>query len=223
MQEGSSNTRYIESLVASLRPVRPVRATRHVFATWLAVAGLAVLLVFFVAHLITPEVALSFRSPWAASSVRGLRNLAELLVALGAGAAAATASFELGLPGSRHARPLTVAAAMLAFGWVLLVVSGETHVSTAASVEKRSHCFIESLVMATLGCGAGLVLLARRVVLAPAWAGGLMGAASAALPAIAMQLACTTMPAHALRFHLSPIVLIAAGGALAGGWLSRLR
>jgi uncharacterized membrane protein YdbT with pleckstrin-like domain len=42
------------------------------------------------------------------------------------------------------------------------------------------------------------------------------GAAAAAIPAILMQLACMYDPLHALSYHLTPVLMVAALGALAG-------
>jgi hypothetical protein len=42
------------------------------------------------------------------------------------------------------------------------------------------------------------------------------GAAAAAVPALWMELACRTEPAHARRFHLSPILMLGVVTALLG-------
>jgi len=41
-------------------------------------------------------------------------------------------------------------------------------------------------------------------------------AAAAALPAILMQFACMLDPVHALTHHVTPILVLAAAGALVG-------
>jgi hypothetical protein len=56
-----------------------------------------------------------------------------------------------------------------------------------------------------------------------ALAGALMGGASACLTGLAMQLACMYDPAHALRYHLPPILPATALGAGLGAAVGALR
>jgi hypothetical protein len=60
---------------------------------------------------------------------------------------------------------------------------------------------------------------ARRLYpLRPRITGLLAGAAAAAIPAELMQFGCMYVPSHILAYHLGPIAVTAALGALLGPW-----
>ena len=78
----------------------------------------------------------------------------------------------------------------------------------------RAHCFLETLLVSLPSATAALYLMHGRILFAPSLTGLMTGAAAAAVPALWMELACITEPAHALKFHLSPILMIGVITAL---------
>jgi hypothetical protein len=76
------------------------------------------------------------------------------------------------------------------------------------SAPMRRLCFLETMGVSLPSAAAALYLLNGRILFAPGFAGLLTGAAAAALPTLWMELACMSEPIHALKFHLSPILMI---------------
>ena len=125
------------------------------------------------------------------------------------------AAAQSAIPGdARLARRLGFALAPLA-AWVAVYVVGLWHpahpVSTLGS---REHC-IWQVVLFSLPTLALMLWVARRQFpLWPRTTGFLAGAAAAAIPGELMQFGCMYVPTHILAYHVGPIALSAALGAL---------
>jgi hypothetical protein len=148
-------------------------------------------------------------------------GLAEVL-GLGAGALAILGLMRLRIPGlasgPRGAAPAL--ALLLAWCGLLLLAwpGGQTPPSTLGA---RSGCWLQVVLFSLPPLAAALFVARRAAPLERAWTGLLAGVAAGALAALAMELACMHDPLHALAAHLSPILLVAAAGALLGRLILR--
>ncbi len=199
---------FLDALVDELQPVRPALPWARAITIWTLASSL------FVA------AALLWSGPLRVGFVSDLSSL-RLLGELGLGAATSlaviAAAFEIGVPGAPSMARLLGPAAFLGASWLGLTLLGDALPGpTHSMLGKRAHCFSESLAVSLPPAGIALVLLRRRLMWAHGAAGSLVGAAAASMAALGMQLACMYEPEHALRFHFSPILLVAVAGAAAG-------
>lgn len=143
--------------------------------------------------------------------------LAESLLGLAAGLAVAYAALHLGRPGAAGSRLRVLGALGLGVTWALAFVVGWSFPALEPSMlGKRMGCELQTLWFSLPPLALGIAILRRFAPLDRAFAGALLGAASGALPALAMQLACMYDPTHALTHHLAPVLGVAALGALLG-------
>jgi hypothetical protein len=199
----------IKGLVADLQPVnRPGNITRP-FAWWLASAliyGCAIVLA---------------TGGWRAGAFEAFRSSPaiglEVLIAITAIVLLAHAAFRSAIPDAlprwrRFALPLALVGA-----WVLFYVIGLSYPAIPPSMlGKREHCFLQTLLFSLPSFAVLLWLVRGLMPLWPRTTAAAAGGAAAAIPAILMQLACMYDPLHALLYHLTPVFMVAALGALAG-------
>jgi hypothetical protein len=198
---------FTEALVADLRPVRPAMPWSHAIFIWSAASAAMV------------SVAILARAPLreglAGDLLESPRFALELILGMIAAVAAIWAGLELGVPGAPRALRLWTPPLLLFSGWTLAIGYGFTSPSLEPTMlGKREHCFIEATLLALPSFALALHLLRERVAFAHSRTGLLAGAAAAAIPAVWMQAACMYEPMHALKFHLSPILIVGAFGAL---------
>lgn len=145
------------------------------------------------------------------------RFAGESLFGLAAGALAIVLLFRLGVPGSGAPRR-RVALALGGLGiWSLAYVWGLADPALEPSMAgKRPWCVFEVLVYGFPVMLAALLALRRLAPLQRSAAGLVAGAAAGAIPGLIMQVACMYVPAHILSFHVAPIAVLAALGALLG-------
>lgn len=94
----------------------------------------------------------------------------------------------------------------------------------ASMLGKRDHCFLEVLIFGLPVTLAGLFIVNRNYPLNPGRMGIFVGLAAGMLPALLMQIACMYEPAHIIRLHILPGLLVAViGGLLAARWPQRRR
>jgi len=197
----------IDDLVGDLRPVeRPGRIGLAV-AAWLALAiGYSIVIVFATGPL----------RPGALGDLAAYPAFAaETALALCAIVAVAWAAVQSAIPAEpRPARRLWWTLVPLA-AWVGIYVVGFWYPAHPVStLGAREHC-IWQVVLFSLPTLALLLMVARRQFpLWPRTTGLLAGAAAAAIPGALMQFGCMYVPAHILMYHVGPIALTAALGAL---------
>lgn len=206
-----SRHRFVEALVDDLGPVRPAPSSARAVAHWALASGAGVIALLALSE--------PMRRPPLPALDSGPFALELVLIALAALSAVA-AGLELGVPGATAGRRWAVLSLAFAAGGLGVLFWGEAFEPPMRSMlGKRPHCFLETIAASLPPLALALVFLRRRVVRGHAGAGALVGAAAAALPAIAMQLVCLHQADHALRCHFSPILMIAALGAIAGRWV----
>jgi len=146
--------------------------------------------------------------------------LLECVAGAGAVALAAWTGMALAVPGRVRVRPWTAAVALAVGAWLAglgAMAAGWLPPALEPSMAgKRDACAIEAVVFALPSLALGLALAARRMPLARARTGAVIGFAAGGVPAWLMQLACMYEPGHAALFHVGPAVAMAALGALAG-------
>ena len=198
---------FIDALVEDLSPVRPAPGRLRTLILWGALSwafvSAAILLSGPLREGVLDEL---FRSP---------RLALELGIGIAAGLTALAAGLELGGPGSPSPLRLWLPPLVLIGCWVLLLSYAIGNPVVEPSLTgRREHCLVETLCSALPPLALGLHLLRKRVVFSRATAGLLVGAGAAALPAVWMQLACRVDPLHGMLLHLSPMLLLAAAGAV---------
>lgn len=206
----------IRDLGGRLRPVRPLAPPwRRALGWWLAAAAFAV-----GATALAGPMRPGFLTELAASPQLVTEVLAGVLLA----GTAAYAACLLAVPGLGDGAFKRWSGVLLFLGWVGLVAYGFVRPALAPSTAgERPYCVFEVLAYALPPLVLLLALAGRGAPARGAWSGALAGLAAGAVPAAWMQLACMYEPAHALRFHLGPVALLALVGALAGRrFLSRL-
>lgn len=200
----------LDDLAADLRPVSRLSTGAAVVlwlvASWAFVVGVT---------LATGDM----RPGWFGQLTQTPRFLFECAIGFAAGLLAFRTGMLLSVPGRVAWRRAVPAALAWLLVWIGAYVYGLVDPALEPSmVGKRPGCFSETFLFASLPLALGLFLVARRAPLRRAWVGALVGAASAALPALMMQVACMYDPKHILQFHLSPVVVMAFVGA-GIGWL----
>lgn len=197
----------IETLAADLRPVESPGSVAVGVAAWL---GLAV--VYSVAIIL------------AAGPLRpgALGNLVEYPAFAGETLLAAAAIVALGYAAARSAVPgeprgrLRLALAPL-IAWIAVYLVGLWYPAHPVStLGARPHCIWQTVAFSLPTLGVMLWLARRQYPLWPRMTGVLAGAAAAAIPAAIMQFACMYVPAHILAYHIFPILVTAAIGAVIG-------
>lgn len=211
----------IDLLVQDLEPVRPAPSWRSATGGWLAASWLIVgTLILATGPLHADVVARLIEQPLVGAGV-----VLGILTSVGAIAA----GLELAVPGAPPAGRLLAVPALLLAGWlgVLLIDLGQAPGAGALetmmmSPSGRLLCPLQTLLFALPPLSIALVQLDRRIPVASPLAGALIGLAAGLVPAVWMQLACVTDPLHTLTHHLSPLLLLAPLGALAGA-IAQLR
>ncbi len=119
-------------------------------------------------------------------------------------------------PGERI--PRTVVAALWILGLLFLggFASSFTHLAPEATmVGKRDACWHEVVTYGAV-CMLLFVIMIRRGWVRFSWRlGWLYGLVAGLIPAALMQLACMYVPAHALKFHYLPVLILVPAGLLA--------
>lgn len=147
--------------------------------------------------------------------LRSPQAFLEAGIGLAASIAAMVAGMEVGVPGAPRRWRLFLPTAILMSAWLGIIAYGVSHPALENSMlGKREHCFIQSLIFATPPYFLALRLLRERLPEASLFAGLLVGAAAAAIPALWMQMACMHDPVHAMKFHLTPVLALGLVGAL---------
>jgi len=204
----------VDRLVEDLEPVSRPPSTLASIALWGLASWALVALLIGTTGSLRPDALTQLGSV--------PRYLFECGLGVGVGMVAIAAALRLATPGA--GRPLRVAAPVLLLiaAWVAAYVYGLWQPALEATMAgKRPRCFVETLLFSLPPLALGLVLLRRRAALEPARAAALAAVAAASLPAVAMQVACMYDPSHALRLHLTPLLVLGAAGALLGRLLLR--
>lgn len=103
---------------------------------------------------------------------------------------------------------------MLLFIWLSFYVYGLVDPALAESMAgKRDHCYLETMLMASLPLLAGLFWARGQWATHKMQTGLLFGLASGAVAAMVMQFACMYDPMHALLFHILPGFVVGIVGA----------
>ena len=201
---------FLEALVADLQPVQRPLTWGWVVLAWSALAG----------GLLAASVLTS--GPLRTGALDDLSRAGfalELTLGLATAVALLAAGLEIDVPGRPSRTRLLTPGLLLALAWVGWTLADHEVIESLehpeiSSVGERSHCFAEGLAMSLLPGALALWALRRRAWGASWASGSLVGMAAGALPATTMQLACMYAPGHALRFHLSPVLIAAGIGAV---------
>ena len=191
----------IEALVKDLAPVRKPLAPIFIAFLWWLVSWFLVIGVMLAYEPMRPGALNDFVShpQFALESVVGLMG----------GFLLSVAAFRQSIPGLSNTRlmPLVI---FLLVAWVLAYVAG--FVSPALEtgmLGKREHCPLEALLYPLPGILGAAWLFRARYSTDYTSAGLLVGLAAGAMPALFMQFACMYEPAHILKYHLSPVPIVA--------------
>ncbi len=199
---------FLDALVDDLQPVRPAVPWASAMGIWILASGLFAAGAILIGGPPRPGVE---------SDLASLRLVIELSLVFATVFAMIAAGLEIGVPGAPATRRLLTPAVVLGLLWLGIMLLGDSLPGPARSMlGKREHCLVEVLMISLPPTGLAFFLLRHRLMRIQWAAGALAGAAASALPAIGMQLACMYEPEHALRFHYSPVVLIALAGGIAG-------
>jgi hypothetical protein len=140
---------------------------------------------------------------------------AETIVAVLAVVALARAALSSGLPGAAGSFRLIYWPAILVATWLAFYIVGLWWPAHPVSeLGHRNHCALETLFIALPSLVLMLWYVRRLFPLTPRMSGMLAGAAAAAAPAAWMQFACMYSPTHIMAYHLAPVAVMAAAGAL---------
>ncbi len=211
-----SRVDFIDSLVADLKPTRRSRPWSHVMFVWCglswSVVGLAIL------------ANGPLREGFAHELIASPRYMLELSFGVLAGLVSIAAGLEIGVPGSPKMSRLWSPPLLLFAGWAMTIAYGLTvPIAEFATGGMRAHCFLETILVSLPPATLAVYLLHGRIVFDAGRSGLLAGVAAAAIPALWMEFACMTEPLHALKFHLSPILLIGGFTALVTHWMLESR
>jgi hypothetical protein len=199
----------IRELADDLAPAPRLASARGAGLAWLAASLLFVAL----ATLATGPLRPGALGQLVAEPGFGL----DVLLGLAAGAAAILGLMRLRIPGLASGPRGAAPALGLLLAWCGLLLLAWLDGSTPASaLGARPGCWLQVVLFSLAPLAAALFLARRAAPLERAWTGLLAGLAAGALGALAMELACMHHPLHALSAHLSPILLVAAAGAVAG-------
>lgn len=211
----NSRQQLVDSLAADLRPGRPLPPVNRVLAVWLPLSLLYVML------------ASALLGPIRETALVQLQTephfLLETLLGLAAIAATAFAAFRAGVPGLAGRGPRLVAGVLVA-AWLLNHLVGLAYPALEPGMlGKRPHCYLETLLLAVPPLLAALYWLGRAYPLSPTRVMLAAGLACGLMPALYMQIACMYEPAHILKFHILPGLLVAPLALLVNRLLPRGR
>jgi hypothetical protein len=195
----------IQELVADLEPVRRPGDTLRPLLTWLAAATLYT----FAIVIATGE----FREGAGRALLASPRFALESAASVLAITLLARAALVSGIPGARARAWLAPAGIALGI-WLAMHAVSASAGELGAVTGKREHCFLQTMLFGLPSFALLLGYVRRLLPLAPRLTAALAGAAAAAIPGALMQFACLYDPSHALAYHLSPMALLAALGAL---------
>jgi hypothetical protein len=195
----------IETLAADLRPVENPGSVAVGVAAWLG---------FSVVYSVVAIVAAGPLRPGALGNLVEYPAFAgETLLAAAAIVALAYAAARSAVPG--EPRGYLRWALVLLVAWIGVYVVGLWHPAHPVStLGARPYCIWETVAFGLPTLGLMLWLARRQYPLWPRMTGALAGVTAAAIPAAVMQFACQYVPAHILTYHMSPILVTAAIGAV---------
>ena len=195
----SETDELLDSLVGDLKPVASPRLLLS-GGLWFL---LSLVYVMAIAGLLGP-----LRSGAFEQIASHPRFLGEMLLGLvGAGCFVALAC-QSAVPG-RPERRLGWVASMAGFLWVGNFVVGLVAPALEPSMlGKRPHCYAETVIYALPPLFVLLYWQRRMFPLRPQLSAALAGLAAGILPAWYMQIACMYDPAHILRLHVLPGLLV---------------
>jgi hypothetical protein len=203
-----STEKLIVDLASRGTPVRPLGSPAVRFSGWasVAVASAVAAVVFF-----GPRSNVSTLLGDPDFVVTALASsLTAVLAALG--------SLVLAIPGAARGRGLRIAALSALILWGLLI--GAALARTGGGFANDSHwpiCFARVLAVGAMPGLALLTMLRRAAPLDPVSTGALAGLAAAAVGAAVMPFVCPIdAPAHALRGHFAPVVIVVMVSAWIG-------
>lgn len=210
----------IDLLVQDLEPVRPAPSWRWATGGWLVASWLIVgTLILASGSLHADVISRLIEQPLVGAGV---------ILGILTGVGAIAAGLELAVPGGPPSGRLLAVPGLLLAGWLGLLLIDLSHghgggaVAEMMNAPGRLLCPMQTLLFALPPLAIALVQLDRRVPVASPLAGALVGLAAGLVPAVWMQLACVTDPLHTLTHHLSPLLVLAPLGALAGA-IAQLR
>jgi hypothetical protein len=204
----------IEQLAENLPPVKPPRALAESAGLWLLASWAIVLALTLATGPLRPGAF--------GQLLEHPRYALEAALGFALAGAAIWGALALGIPGAGASRRQIGPALGLAVLWVGAFAYGIFDPAVDPSMlGKRAHCTVETFAYAVAPLLLGIAALRRRAALLRGWSGALVGAAGAALPALAMQFACMYDPAHILLNHLGPVAVMALAGAVLGALLLR--
>jgi len=199
---------FLDALVENLEPVQRARPWSRVLCIWCGFSGCLIAAVILTIGPLRDGILNEFLgSP---------RLILELAIGMLAGVAAIVVALELGVPGTPIPRRLWRAPPVLFALWAFVILAQLVHPASSGqgSNGMRTHCFLQTLSASLPSAMLAIYLLHGRILFETRRAGCLAGMAAAALPALWMEFSCMTSPMHALKFHLSPILLVGALTAL---------
>lgn len=207
----------ISDLAGDLKPVKRPGQTTLPLLFWLIIVGIYSIAIVLITG--------GLRDNALGALVTAPAYALEILVGTVAIGLLGHAALRTAIPGTgswlrRAAIPLAAVGV-----WLALIVFGllVEPALPPSMLGKREFCFWQTLIFGAPSFAALLWLARGLLPLWPRATAALAGAASAAFPALLMQLACMYAPAHALTHHFAPVAIVAGVGAVLGPLFLRRR
>lgn len=197
---------FIDQLSRDLTATKPPMSPGALTLTWLLGS------VFYV--LVATAWLGPFRTGFADQLVQTPRFALEMALGIAAVICFAGSAFRDAVPGY-DTRILQRAGWLLAIGWLSQFVVGfQFPVFEPSMLGKRDHCAFEAYVYSVPPVVFAIWMQQRRYPLRPMRAALYAALSAGMIPALVMQIACMYEPAHILKFHALPIVILSAVVAL---------
>jgi hypothetical protein len=205
----------VETLTATLRPVRPLWPVRTRLMLWLLLEALVLLWV-------ATHTGNNF-----VSKLGHLNYVLEVAFFAGAATLAAMMALRAAIPGRRISpREAAVAVVLMLIGITLVMVGAPVRVGYPLGqfLHVGLGCALETCVLAALPWVALWWAIKRGAPMRGAGAGGLIGAAAMLFSFALMRINCAIdEPLHIVTWHLMPALAVTAFSATAGAVRLRFR
>ena len=202
----------VETLAATVRPVRPLWPVRTRLTLWLLLEAVVLLRV-------ATHTGNNFMS-----KLGHLNYALEVALFAGAAALAAMMALRAAIPGRRVSpREAAVAVVLMLIGTTLVMAGAPVRVGYPLGefLHVGFGCALETCVLAALPWGALWWAVKRGAPMRGAGSGGLIGAAAMLFSFALMRINCAIdEPLHIVTWHLMPALAVTAFSAAAGAvWL----
>jgi len=210
----SKHDAFIDGLAADLAPTGAPRNINWSAIMWLVLSTAYVL---GTGHLLGP-----IRADARTQLANEPRFFLESLLGVFAIAMAGVCAFRASIPGALSRRLVLMAGGLMTL-WIANYFAGLYSPTLAPSMlGKREHCSWETWLYAAPPALTALVLARGLYPLQPLRTAAGIGLAAGMIPALYMQIACMYEPAHILKFHILPGLVVAMACVMLAGCMKGL-